>query len=254
MYTELKIENEVANLYLNRPEVHNAFNEDFIKELTDQFNYLDRSENAKIIVLRGRGKSFCAGADLNWMKKMKDYSLDENIADSNNLALMFHTINNVTKPVIGVVSGAALGGGAGLVSVCDYVIATKEAEFGFTEVKLGLIPAVISPFVINKIGESFARATFLNGAKFKADKAFIMGLVHEVCEEANLEARVDALIKSFLEVGPSAQLSAKKLIKEVKNKSAESVLNLTTKAISERRVSSEAQSLMGKLLSKQSNK
>lgn len=250
MYTELKIENHVAFLFLNRPDVHNAFNEDFIKELTDQFNYLDRSENAKIIVLRGRGQSFCAGADLNWMKKMKDYSLEENIADSNKLANLFHTINNVTKPVIGVVSGAALGGGAGLVSVCDYVLATNKAEFGFTEVKLGLIPAVISPFVINKIGESFARATFLNGAKFSAEKALIMGLVHEVCDESHLEVRTNDLIKSFLEVGPSAQLSAKKLIKEVKNKPAESVLDLTTKAISERRVSSEAQSLMEKLLSK----
>jgi methylglutaconyl-CoA hydratase len=247
----LKIENVkdgVVKVKLNRPELHNAFNAELILELTNTFKTLSEDKKLKLVILEGEGQSFCAGADLNWMKSMKSYSFEENLADSQKLYTLFETINNLPVPLIGAINGHALGGGVGLVSVCDYAISTKSALYGFTEAKLGLLPAVISPFVTRKISESYARAYFLSGERFSADIALNMGLVHEVIENEKFSERLEKLIGSFLTAGPIAAREAKKLVK----------LNYifpvnkadVTKAISERRISDEAQEGMSALLEK----
>lgn len=239
----------VVTVSLNRPEIHNAFNDELIDELTSLFKKMNQDEKIRLVILTGEGKSFCAGADLNWMKSMANYSMEENIEDSKKLSTLFQTIDDLEIPVIGKINGHALGGGVGLVSVCDYAISASHAKFGFTEVRLGLIPAVISPYCIRKIGESNARAWFLSGERFDAKKASDMNLVHEVCEESELETRVEALIDSFLKAGPKSARASKKLIKNVTTLES-GVREYTYKAIAERRVSSEGQEGMGALLEK----
>src|SRR6185436_4387539 len=159
----------VLSVSLNRPDVHNAFNEELIAEAIDLFSHLD-VDAARAIVLKGSGKTFCAGADLNWMSRMVSYTRDENVRDSSQLAKMYALMNDCPVPLVGRVHGAAIGGGVGLVSVCDVAIAKRETQFGLSEVKLGILPAVISPYVIGKIGASHARALFLTGERFGADR------------------------------------------------------------------------------------
>ncbi|WP_372655304.1 enoyl-CoA hydratase-related protein [Halobacteriovorax sp.] len=243
----------VATVTLNRPEIHNAFNDDLIVALTKKFSEISNDESVKVVILTGAGKSFCAGADLNWMKSMIDYSIEENIKDSQVLSDLFQTINNCKRPVIGKINGAALGGGAGLVAVCDYVIASEKALFGFTEVMLGLVPAVISPFVIAKIGESNARATFLTGERFDANKASSLGLVHQVSLEGDLDTDCAELTKKFIRPAPKAQEVAKDLIRNVislESATYEQISKYTCETIAERRVSSEGQEGMNALLEK----
>jgi len=239
-------EKGVKEVWLNRPDLHNAFNAELIEEMISLF---ESFKNERLIILSGRGSSFCAGADLNWMKAMKDYSKEENFKDSKRLAKMFSAINECDVPVIGRINGHALGGGVGLVSVCDYVIANEEALMGFTEVRLGLIPAVISPYCISKIGESNARAWMLSGERFKADEAKRMGLVHEVCDITEMDNRVNDVVKKFLSAGPEAAKEAKRLIRGVM-KNLKSSEDLTCNMITERRVSAEGQEGMRALLSK----
>lgn len=246
-YIEIKRkENGVLEVWLNRPELHNAFNAELISEVISVFSDI---KDERLIILSGRGQSFCAGADLNWMRAMKDYTEDENFNDSKELARMFRVINECPVPVIGRVNGHSLGGGVGLVSVCDYVVSVPEALFGFTEVRLGLIPAVISPYCISKIGESQARAWMLSGERFKADKALNMNLVHEVVDARELDKRVAELEKSFLMAGPIAAREAKALvstvIKDLKNSE-----DYTCRMIASRRVSGEGQEGMRALLEK----
>lgn len=248
-------ERGVAKVVLNRPEIHNAFNDKLIEELRHVFFELDQNDQCRLAVLSGNGKSFCAGADLNWMKSMVDYSKKENIEDSRKLSNMFQTINNFSKVLIGKINGHALGGGVGLVSVCDYAIASERAKFGFTEVRLGLIPAVISPYCIDKIGVSNARAWFMSGELFKANKAFDMNLVHDVCPLEDLDENVETLLESFLKAGPQASIEAKKLIKNVAGLQGSSVKKAdiqeyTLEAIADLRVSDEGQEGMQALLSK----
>jgi methylglutaconyl-CoA hydratase len=252
MMYELEIKkNHVAYIRLNRPEVHNAFNDEFIDELIKIVNELNARKDVRILVLTGNGKSFCAGADLNWMKKMKDYSFSENLEDSKKLMLLFKTINEFNKPVVGLINGPALGGGVGLVAVCDYVLAVDTAKFGLTEVRLGLIPAVISPFVIAKIGESNARATFLSGGRFNAARALSMGLIHQVTSFDKMDEDLDEVLKDFLQAAPKAQIKAKNLIFKVKSMlDDESVHQFTTNEISKLRCDSEGQEGMSALLEK----
>lgn len=244
----ISIKNSVGTVCINRPEIHNAFNDELIKSMTEAFNQLDNDNNVQIIVLTGEGRSFCAGADLNWMSSMIDYTLDENIEDSKKLANLFETINNVSKPVIGKINGAALGGGVGLVAVCDYAITHEKSKFGFTETRLGLIPAVISPYCIRKIGESNARAWFLSGDRFSAQKAREMNLIHQVSTLENFEDDFNKLIESYLVAGPKATIEAKKLIKIITDNNDYS--DYTTTAISQLRVSQEGQEGMKALLEK----
>lgn len=240
-------EKGVKEVWLNRPELHNAFNAELIEEMISLF---ESFKDERLIILSGKGNSFCAGADLNWMKSMKDYSKEENFKDSKRLAKMFSTINECDVPVIGRVNGHALGGGVGLVSVCDYVVAVESALMGFTEVRLGLIPAVISPYCISKIGESNARAWMLSGERFNAEVGKSMGLVHEtVVSLADLDARMEEVKKKFLAAGPVAAKEAKKLIRGVvKNLKASE--DFACNMITERRVSSEGQEGMRALLEK----
>lgn len=242
-------EKGVVEIWLNRPDLHNAFNAEFIEEMISLFESFQNQRDLRLIILSGRGASFCAGADLNWMKAMKDYSKEDNFKDSKRLARMFSAINDCNVPVIGRINGHALGGGVGLVSVCDYVISSNEALMGFTEVRLGLIPAVISPYCIAKIGESNARAWMLSGERFDAERAKSIGLVHEVVALSELDGRVAEVKKSFLSAGPQAAREAKKLIRGVM-KNLKASEDLTCTMISERRVSSEGQEGMKALLEK----
>jgi methylglutaconyl-CoA hydratase len=239
-------EKGVKEVWLNRPELHNAFNAELIEEMISVF---ESFKNERLIILSGRGSSFCAGADLNWMKDMKNYSKEENFSDSKRLARMFSAINECDVPVLGRVNGHALGGGVGLVSVCDFVICQSQATMGFTEVRLGLIPAVISPYCISKIGESNARAWMLSGQKFSAEEAKAMGLVHEVCTMNELDLKVESFRDSFLMAGPDAAKEAKRLVRGVM-KNLKTSEDFTCQLISERRISAEGQEGMRALLEK----
>lgn len=243
-------EQKVAYVSLCRPQVHNAFNDELIDELTTVFKKIEQQQDIRLVVLSGEGKSFCAGADLNWMSSMIDYSMDENIADSKKLAQMFSTINSCTRPVIGKINGHALGGGVGLVAVCDYVITHEKAKFGFTETRLGLIPAVISPFCINKIGASQARAWFLSGQMFSASQAMKMNLVHEVTSLEDFESRVLEVIDSHLQAAPMAAVAAKELIINVLSKPSGELEDYTCREIAKKRISQEGQEGMKALLNK----
>lgn len=245
-----KIENNILTISLNRPEIHNAFNDELILELTKTFSQIPNEVIA--VVLKGEGKSFCAGADLNWMKSMIEYSTEENIADARKLAGLFSAIDNCPVPVIGVVHGAALGGGSGLVSVCDYVLSDKNTVFGFTETRLGLVPAVISPFVMAKIGVAHARSTFLSGRRFSALEAKEIGLVHKLCEPDTLDDALEDVLKEHQKAGPVAAREAKSLIKGVVSRSQnlEEQIDFTCKTIARLRSSPEGQEGMGALLEK----
>ena len=242
--------NGVATVTLNRPEVHNAFNDLMIEEIINVFTDLGNCSTTRIVVLTGEGKSFCAGADLNWMSSMVEYTMEENFQDSKKLAMMFETINNFRKPVIGKINGHALGGGVGLVAVCDYAITHDRSKFGFTEVRLGLIPAVISPYCINKIGESHARAWFLSGEMFKGPKAQNIGLIHEVTTLEEFENRSDEVIKSFLQAAPEAAVVAKELIRNVLRVEKSELTKITCSEIAKKRISIEGQEGMKALLNK----
>jgi methylglutaconyl-CoA hydratase len=247
-------QNGVATVTLNRPDIHNAFNDTLINQITELFLKMQADDSVNLVVLTGAGKSFCAGADINWMKSMVNYSEEENYQDSKRLAKLFQTINDFTKPVIGKINGAALGGGAGLVAVCDYVIAHEKALFGFTEARLGLVPAVISPFVLEKVPATHARHLFLTGKRFDAMKAQELGLVHQVCLSRHFQNDCKHLIEEFMKSGPVAMREAKALIKNVRAlgeaPGQEGVTDLTCKTIARVRTSEEGQEGMAALLEK----
>ncbi len=240
----------VAMVGLHRPEVHNAFNAALIAEITTTFRALASNHAVRLVVLFGHGKSFCAGGDLNWMRSMKDFSRAENIADSTKLSDMFEAVNALPQPLIGVVHGNALGGGSGLAAVCDFVLAAENASFGFTETRIGILPAVISPYVLEKIGTSHARAYFTSGMRFDAHTAQRMGLVHRVVAEGVLENARDEVVAEFLKAAPEASINAKKLIRELQQRSADAsaMRAFTIDTIVEARVSAEGQEGMSALL------
>lgn len=247
--------NGILTVTLNRPEIHNAFNDQLIELLCRRFEKINSEDEVRVVVLAGEGKSFCAGADLNWMKKMKQYSHEENVADSKKLAYLFQVINECSKPVVAKVQGAALGGGTGLVAACDYVIASEKALFGFTEVRLGLIPAVISPYVIAKVGESSARAYFLSGNRFDANKAKEIGLVHEVVTSEKLNESVEIQASSYLKASSIAVSEAKKLIENVLAiKNQNECIEYTSNQIASLRASTDGQEGMSALLEKRKPK
>ena len=252
-FTTLQIEERESILYvtLHRPDVHNAFNDVLIAEAIELFESLESRAGLRAVVLGGAGTNFCAGADLNWMSKMVDYSREENVRDSSLLAKMFRLMNDCPVPLIGRVQGAAIGGGVGLVSVCDLVIATANTKFGLSEVKLGILPAVISPYVIAKIGVSHARALFLTGERFGADRALQIGLIHRVAgDEAELDAFVADAVSQLRSSGPEAVRACKQLIANVDGKALDDSIPYTIEAIAERRTSAEGQGGMKAFLSK----
>jgi methylglutaconyl-CoA hydratase len=238
---ECSREGQVAHVRLNRPDVRNAFNAELIGELSETFTVLSGDESVRAIVLSGNGKVFCGGADIAWMRASLDLRHDENVAGAKAMSRMFRAIDRCPKPVIGKIHGAALGGGAGLAAVCDIVIASADAVFGFTEVKLGIIPAVISPFVLAKIGASHARALFLTGERFDAKRAQHIGLVHEVVVADTLDVCIERVVNEILSAGPSAVAAAKALIPHVHTASYDDTLELTAQAIAKQRTSPEGQ-------------
>ena len=228
-------ERGVVRVTLNRPAVHNAFNEGMIGELTDAFADLGKQDGVRVIVLAGNGASFSAGADLNWMKRAAEQDEYANREDALAMARMFDTLNTCPKPVVALIQGTALGGGVGLAACCDVVIAQPETMFGLTEVRLGLIPAVISPFVIAKIGPSAARRYFLTGERFSAAEALRIGLIHEVASA--LEAEGAKVIEALLAGGPEAISDAKDLISDITRMDDKG--ELTAHRIATRRASDE---------------
>src|SRR3954454_15470507 len=204
---------------LNRPERHNAFDDALIVELTDALRAMEGDDSVRVVVLSGAGKSFSAGADLNWMKRMAGYSKDDNVRDAMGLGALMRTLAFMPKPTIARVHGAAYGGGVGLVACCDIAVALQSATFSLSEVKLGLIPAVISPYVVAAMGSRAARRYFLTGERFDATEAHRIGLVHSVvADETSLDEAIDQIVISLLAGGPVAQSEAKQLIAAVVNR------------------------------------
>ncbi|MFB3854760.1 MAG: enoyl-CoA hydratase-related protein [Vicinamibacterales bacterium] len=232
----------VERVALDRPEVRNAFNEGMIRELRDWAERAAGDGGLRVAILEGRGRAFSAGADLAWMARVASYTREENLRDASALAAMFASLDRLPKPLVGRVHGAALGGGSGLVAVCDIVVADEEAVFGFTEVRLGLTPAVIAPYVIRKTGQSAARELFLRGARFGAARAREIGLVHEVAASGTLDARIDVVVADLLAGGPEALAVTKQLVAEATGRPPGDVLPATIAAIAERRASEEGRS------------
>ena len=233
----------VARVTLDRPEVHNAFDASVIAELRTTFAALAREDAAslRVVVLAGAGRTFCAGADIAWMRAAMALDVEGNEQDAMAMADMFEALDTCPAPVIARVHGAALGGGMGLCAVADLVIAESGARFGFTETRLGILPAVIAPFVVAKIGESHARALFPGGRRFDAVRAQRIGLVHEVVEgEAALDAAVESAISDVLAAGPTAARAAKAVIREVRGLGHGSAKWHTARVIARQRVSGEA--------------
>jgi methylglutaconyl-CoA hydratase len=247
---QLEVEGPVARIWLNRPEVRNAFDGLTVTELRTTIFNLATVDSVRVIVLGGRGASFCAGADLGWMKAMASFGRDENLREAQALADLFFTVYESPKPIVARVHGAALGGGAGLVAACDIPVAALGTQFGFTEVRLGIIPAVISPYVLRKIGESAAREFFLTGERFEAVKACEIGLVRHAVPEDDLDAAVEKRVKELLQAGPRAVAEAKELIREVAFKRVEDVQRYVVEAIADIRVSPEGQEGMRAFLEK----
>jgi methylglutaconyl-CoA hydratase len=240
----------VEYLTLNRPEVRNAFNEHVIDELTRWAQATAADTSVRCVVLDGAGKLFCAGADLTWMSKMVSYTREENVRDARAMASMFSALDTLPVPLIGRIHGAALGGGAGLAAVCDMVVCDEEAVFGFTEVKLGILPAVISPYALAKIGRSAARELFLTGMRFSAQRAKEIGLVHAVVPLAQLDAKVHEYVKEVLSAGPEGVAAAKGLIPKVWSRLAQDAMGITAESIAARRISAEGQEGMKAFLEK----
>jgi methylglutaconyl-CoA hydratase len=231
----------VARLTLNRPAVRNAFDDVLIADLTAALARLERDSEVRVLVLTGSGESFSAGGDLNWMRRMAGYSEAENLADAEALAELLRRLNEFEKPTLARVNGAAFAGGLGLVCCCDVAVAASEAAFSVSEVRLGLVPATISPYVVAAIGARASRRYFLTGERFSADEARRIGLVHEVVPRAALDGAVDGIVAALLAGGSAAQARSKRLIAEVQDRAVgESVMGLTARAIAEARASAEA--------------
>jgi methylglutaconyl-CoA hydratase len=237
---ELQRDGHLATVILNRPEVRNAFNEITIAEITQAFRALGQDDSVRAIVLAARGPAFCAGADLNWMKKMADYTPDENRADAAQLATMLRTIYECPKPVVAKVQGDCYAGGMGLVAACDIAVCVDEANFCLSEVKLGLIPATISPYVIKAMGENAARRYFLTAERFSAVEAKRIGFVHEVVAAEALDETVAAIVKALTTNSPNAVRQAKVLVRDVGGMPlTEELIADTVEGIAQIRASSE---------------
>ena len=244
-------ERGVATVTLNQPDIHNAFDDKLIIQLTDIFSRIDQNQNIRVMVLAATGKSFSAGADVNWMQRMATYSYKQNLADAKALAKMFNTLNHLNKPTIARIQGAAFGGAVGLVACCDMAVASKLSRFCLSEVKLGLIPATISPYVIDAIGARLARRYFTTAEVFSARRARRIGLLSEAVVKEELDSTIENLIEHLLKNSPVAIREAKQLIFDVQNKSiSEETLATTSERIAKIRVSEEGQEGLNAFLQK----
>ncbi len=241
MFVKTQIENPILNIELNRPDKKNAFNPEMIKEITEAFRTANNNLDIRGVSLTGAGDCFCAGADLEWMKSMVDYSLEENTADSEELHNMFQAGLECEVPVVGFFQGYVMGGATGLAAICDVGIAHTDTRFAFSEVKIGLAPAVISPFVLNKMNANKATEFMLTGKLFSAEEALNAGLIEYTGEQAVCDEIKTKVLKRFVQAGPQAVRETKKLINQVKKNAFTDIKKITTKVIAERRVSTEGQ-------------
>lgn len=239
-----------VRLFLNRPEVHNAFNDVLIKEMTGVLEDIAEDGGVRVLVIGARGRSFCAGADLNWMRRMKDYSFKQNCRDAGALANLMYRLFTMPQPTIARVQGATIGGGTGLSSAADIAIASTRARFSLSEVKLGLVPAVISPYVIRRLGPGRAGEYFLTGERLTAEKAQQAGLVNEVVEESLLDEAVDRRIEQLVTSGPEALRVSKELIRNVPGMPFEEIKKYTAEVIAQLRISDEGQEGMNAFFEK----
>ena len=231
----------VTTVTLGRPDSHNALNAALIEELTRCFEELAEDEGARAVVLAGEGRSFCAGADVGYMRETAAFSYEDNLEDARRLAMMYWTIDECPKPVVAKVQGVAMGGGAGLLAVADVVVADSEARFAFSEIRLGIVPATISPFVVRKIGVSHARSLFLTGERFGAERARDIGLVHRVVSKDRLDEAVEEKVGELLGGGPVAQATLKGLLRRLETTEPMEAPGLTARVISELRTGEEGQ-------------
>ncbi len=248
------VENKVAKVTFNRPDVHNAFNDIMIKELSEVFDCIAENNDVRVVIVTGKGKSFCAGADLNWMRRVKDYSYEDNLKGSLKLADMFYKIYASPKPTIAQVNGVAIGGGTGFVAVCDIAIAADQAKFSFSEVKLGLIPACISPYVMKKCGEGKCREFFLTGERLTAERAHAAGLINMVVPLDELDDVVGELVKRLLSSGPEAITKCKELLRNVAQMPFDKAREYTAEVIARLRISDEGQEGMAAFFDKRKPK
>jgi methylglutaconyl-CoA hydratase len=251
---EVRTENQVAWVALNRPDVRNAFDEVMIAELTRVLDSVEKDASARVLVLTGKGKAFCAGADLNWMKKMKRFTVEENYKDALDLAELMLKLYNLPKPTIAMVNGASIGGSNGLVAACDMAVASHRAEFSLSEVKIGLVPACIGPYLLKKVGEAACRQLFLSGERISADQAKDLGLVNDVVTHANLAARVKEKIANLLTSGPHALAVSKELLAKISQMPLSEAKDHTARVIAELRTGDEAQEGMAAFLEKRKPK
>jgi methylglutaconyl-CoA hydratase len=241
----------VVWLTLDRPQVHNAFDDRLIAELTKELEDLGADAGARVVVLSGAGRSFSAGADLNWMRRSASYGEADNLADARALARLMQTLNELPKPTVARVNGAALGGGTGLVACCDIVVASAEATFGTTEVRLGLIPSVIGPYVLGTIGPRHARRLMLTGERISAAEAARIGLVHDVVAPEQLDSAVERVLADLLKSGPAAIAAAKRLIRDLGGRPIDApLIDGTAQRIASLRATSEAREGIGAFLEK----
>jgi methylglutaconyl-CoA hydratase len=252
-YTRLAIEirNAIALVALDRPDVHNAFDETLIAELTDALTALDRAPEVRAVVLRGAGRSFCAGADLNWMRRTASYGKRENLADARALAQLLATLAGLSKPTIARVHGNVFGGGVGLVACCDVAIGAQDAVFALSEAKLGLVPATIGPYVVEAIGARQARRYFVTAERFTAAEAHRIGLLHELAPLEELDARVNQVLDALVLAGPRAQAEAKALVRRIAHRPIDAaVIEATAQQIAALRASPEGREGIAAFLSK----
>ena len=243
-------EGPVATVTLRRPEAHNALNAALIGEVARCFEELADDEGVRVVVLTGEGPSFCAGADVGYMRETAGLSYEENLEDARRLADMFLAVDDLPKPVVAMVRGAAIGGGVGLVAAADVAVAEEGTRFALSEVRLGIAPATIAPFVVRKIGYSHARALFLTGERFDAGRAREVGLVHEVVPEAELDAAVEGTVARLLQGAPAAQAATKDALRQVEATEPMEALGIMTQLIAELRVGEEGQEGLGAFLEK----
>jgi len=250
----LDIKNGVARITINRPDVRNAFNDEVIIEFCNLFQAIKEDDAVRVVVLTGAATAFCAGADLNWMQKVAGYDIEENVMDAEHMVDMLEFIDTCPKPVIGRINGPAMGGGCGLVAVCDMAIASSDAKFAFSEVKLGIVPAVIAPYIIRKIGIGPTRELFLTGERFDANRAKEIGLVNAVTPPETLDSVVESKIKLLLSSGPKAMGEVKKLVRAVPYIDPKGIRKLTAELIANLRVSDEGQEGIAAFLGKRDAK
>jgi methylglutaconyl-CoA hydratase len=248
---DVQRDGHVARVYLNRPDVRNAFNDGVIVELAQTFATLAAEASLRCIVLGGHGKAFCAGADLAWMRSMADYDWDQNRADAGKLAEMLWAVYSCPVPVVGRIHGDCYAGGVGLASVCDVLVAADVATFCLSEARLGLLPATISPYVIRAMGEQAARRYFVTAERFSAAQAHAMGFVHELCTGETLDAKVDEIVAALVANGPMATRACKRLVQDVAGRPVDAELRAdTARRIADIRASAEGREGVASFLNK----